>query len=88
MLLPTIHSNFLLQAFKLQEESHVNQFLMNLSPKFEIVRGALMNQEISPDLNTCVQVVVRDEIRLQTQHSILDEPKAFVSPTSKEAAPS
>lgn len=47
---------------KLLEKSHINQFSMNLQPKFESIRIALMDQEISPDLDTCVQEVLCEEI--------------------------
>lgn len=47
---------------KLLEKSHINQFSMNLQPKFESIRVALMDQEISLDLDTCVQEVLCEEI--------------------------
>lgn len=47
---------------------------MNLRLEFESMRAALMNREISMDLDTCVQVH-REEIRLQSQCTVTDEPK-------------
>ena len=64
MLLQSVSAEFLPQALKLQEELHVSQFLMNLRPEFEPVCAALMNREISPDLDTCIQEVLREETRL------------------------
>lgn len=45
-------------AKTLQDESYIGQFLMNLSLEFEAVRAALMNREVSLDLDTCIQVVL------------------------------
>lgn len=59
----------------------MSQFPINRHPEFESIRNALMNQEISPDPDKCVQEVLREEIRLQSQHHITKEPKAFVAPT-------
>lgn len=78
-------------VLKIQEESHIsqflmNQFLMNLWPDFESVQSALMNREVSLNLKTCVQEVLQEETRLLTQHVITDASKAFVVPTSEEAA--
>ena len=53
MVLDTVSTALRPEALKLQEESHINQFLMNLRPEFESVRAALMNRETSPDLDTC-----------------------------------
>eukprot|EP00268_Persea_americana_P042906 TRINITY_DN42998_c0_g1_i1.p1 TRINITY_DN42998_c0_g1~~TRINITY_DN42998_c0_g1_i1.p1 ORF type:complete len:254 (-),score=43.67 TRINITY_DN42998_c0_g1_i1:1786-2547(-) len=86
MLLNTVLSDFLPHALKLKEESHVSHFLMSLRPEFESVQSALMNREISPDLDTCVQEVLREEIRLPSQHNITNEPKAFAIPTSEDIA--
>ena len=61
MLLQFVSAAFLPQALKLQEELHVSQFLMNLRAEFEPVRTALMNRETAPDLDTCVQEVLRKE---------------------------
>lgn len=82
MLLTSISSNFHPQALKLQIESQMSQSPINRHPEFESIRNALMNQEISPDPDKCVQEVLREEIRLQSQHHITKEPKAFVAPTS------
>lgn len=52
---------------------------------WNLVHAALMNQEVSPDLDTCVQEVLREEIRLQSQHTIKDDTKAFVAPSFQNA---
>lgn len=62
MLLQSVSAKFLPKAINLQEELHVSQFLMNLRPEFELVQAALMKQEHSPDLDTCVLEVLREEI--------------------------
>lgn len=54
MLLTLVSIDFHLQALKLQEETHISQFLMNLYHEFESICSALMNEEISLDLDTCV----------------------------------
>ena len=54
MLLQSVSSEFLPHALKLKKELHVNQFLMNLRPEFDLVWAALMNWEISLDLDTCI----------------------------------
>ena len=61
MLRQSVSMAFLPQALKLQEELHVSQFLMNLPAEFEPVRVGLMNRENCPDLDTCVQEVLRKE---------------------------
>ena len=53
---------------------------MNLRLEFESVRFALMNREVSANLNTCFQEVLREELRLNSQRAILEEPKAFLDP--------
>lgn len=40
---------------------------------------ALMNWEISSDLDTCVQEILRGKIRLQAQIVLNEEPKAYVA---------
>lgn len=85
MLLNTVPSDFLPYAFKLLKESHVNQFLMNLHPEFESGWKAVIDWEISPDLDTCEQEILREKIKLQSQQSIT-EPKAFVTFTSADTA--
>lgn len=52
---------------KLQEESHVHQSLTNLHPDFEVVGASLKNQETTSNFDTCVQEVLREELRLQSQ---------------------
>ena len=44
-----------------------------------------MSREKSPDLNTCVQEVLREETRLRSTQSITSEPKIFFP--SQEPAP-
>lgn len=77
MLIQTISSGFLSEALKLQEETHISQFLMmNLRSEFEYVRSALMNREIYANLDTCFQKVLREKLRFTSQRAILEEPKA------------
>lgn len=85
MILENVSSTAHAEVIKVQEESHISQFLMNLRPEFESVRAALMNRETSPHLDTCVQEVLREEIRLQSQHSLMEEPKAFIAPSAAPA---
>lgn len=77
MLLRSVCAEFLPQALQLQE--HVGQFLVNLHPEFEPVRAALMYREISPDLDTCGQEVLHEEIRLISHYSLSEEPKALLT---------
>ena len=44
-----------------------DQFLMKLRPEFEVVRGALLNRNLVPSLDTCVGELLREEQRLITQ---------------------
>lgn len=60
-------SEFLPQALKLQGELHISHVLMNLRLEFEPIRAEFMNREISPDLDTCVQEVLREKLRLISQ---------------------
>ena len=60
---------------------------MNLGPEFESVRSALMNRENSVNLDTCFQKVLHEELRLTSQHTILEEPKAFLTPLPADSAP-
>ena len=73
-------TGFLAEALKLQEETHISQFLMNLRPEFESVRSALMNKEVTANLDTCFQEVLREELRLNSQRTILKEPTASLAP--------
>ena len=77
MVLDTISTALRPGALKLQMESHIKQFLMHLRLEFESVWAALMNREIFPDLDTCVQVVIREELRFQFQNFVVEEPRAF-----------
>lgn len=86
MILDTVPTESKSLVLKIQEESHISQFLMNLWLDFESVQSALMNREVSLDLKTGVQEVLREETRLLTQHVINDASKAFVVPTSEETA--
>lgn len=61
---------------------------MNLRPKFESIRVALMSRETSPNLDTCVQAVLCEEIRLQSQHSLMEERKAFIASSTSSASAS
>eukprot|EP00268_Persea_americana_P045371 TRINITY_DN4622_c0_g1_i1.p1 TRINITY_DN4622_c0_g1~~TRINITY_DN4622_c0_g1_i1.p1 ORF type:complete len:229 (+),score=31.44 TRINITY_DN4622_c0_g1_i1:829-1515(+) len=73
-------------VIKIQKNAHISQFLMNLRPEFEYVRAALLNREVPPNLDTCVQEVLREESRLQSQNHINEEPKAFLNPTIETLA--
>ncbi|XP_050877608.1 uncharacterized protein LOC127081390 [Lathyrus oleraceus] len=44
-----------------------DQFLMKLRSEFEVVRGALLNRNHVPSLDTCVGELLREEQRLITQ---------------------
>lgn len=44
-----------------------------------------MNREVSPDLDTCVQEVLREELQLQSQHVLTEDPKAFIAQLAEEA---
>lgn len=80
MLLQSILAEFPPQALKLQEELHVDHFLMNLRPEFEPVQAALMIRENSPDLNTCIQEVLQEQTPLVSHHSLPEEPKTLLTP--------
>ncbi|CAJ2652553.1 unnamed protein product [Trifolium pratense] len=59
--------------------SRRDQFLMKLRPEFEVVRGALLNRNPVPSLDTCVGELLREEQRLATQEimshdSVISEP--------------
>ena len=71
----------------LQEESHISQFLMNLRPEFESVRFALMNREVSANLDTCFQEVLREELRLTSQRAILEELASLLADSALLATP-
>lgn len=77
IVLASVPKELITHAKNLHEKTHVNQFLMNLRPEFESVRAALMNRECSPTLETCVQEVLREEIRLQSKKRLVEEPTAF-----------
>ncbi|KAI5410558.1 hypothetical protein KIW84_055896 [Lathyrus oleraceus] len=46
---------------------------MKLRPKFEVVRGALLNRNLVPSLDTCVGELLREEQRLATQGTMSHE---------------
>ena len=71
ILIQTVSSGFLSKALKLQEKIHISQFLMNLRPKFESVRSALLNREVFANLDTCFQEVLQEELCLNSQRAIL-----------------
>lgn len=62
-------SGSLSHVVKKQEESHINQFLMYFM-ELGTVKAALMNREGSPDLDTCFEVVLSEEIQLQSQSAL------------------
>lgn len=64
MILDTVDTATHSQVMKLQEESHISQFLMNLHPEFESVQATLMNRETCLNLDTCVQKALREELHL------------------------
>ncbi|XXG40077.1 hypothetical protein AAC387_Pa01g0879 [Persea americana] len=86
MLIQTVSHGFLSEALKLQEETHISQFLMNLQPDFELVRSAFMNSKLLANLDTCFQEVLREELLLTSQRAILEEPKAFLAPLLADSA--
>lgn len=54
-----------------------DQFLKKLRPEFEVVRGALLNRNLVPSLDTCVGELLREEQRLLTQGTMSHD--AFIS---------
>lgn len=46
---------------------------MKLRPEFEVVRGALLNRNPVPSLDTCVGELLREEQRLATQGTMSHE---------------
>lgn len=50
-----------------------------------ICPAALMNREVAPDLDTCVQEVWREELQLQSPHVLTEDPKAFIAQLAEEA---
>lgn len=66
MIIQAVPQDAIKQVLKLPEESYVSLFLMNLCPEFEAVRASIMNREPTPDLETCVQEVLREELPLQS----------------------
>lgn len=69
---------------KLQEESHISRFLMNLRPEFEQVWTAPMNQEITIDLDMCTRDSSREDLTLILQY-YHGGTKAFITPPEDTA---
>ncbi|XP_073223425.1 uncharacterized protein [Cicer arietinum] len=60
-----------------------DQFLMKLRPEFTVVRGALLNRNYVPYLDTCIGELLKEEERLLTQgimsqDSVTSEPVAYL----------
>ena len=53
IILENVASKTQLHVLRVQEESDISQFLINLRPEFELVHDALMKKETPPDLDTC-----------------------------------
>lgn len=85
MILETVPAEVHSHWINIQEESHINQFLINFRPEFELVRAALLNRETTPDLETCLQEVLGEETRLQSQNSI-EESKVFAASSTTDSA--
>lgn len=76
----------------IQEKSHINQFLVNLHPKLEVVRGVLKNRETTLTLEKWVQEVLREELWLHSYGIINNgsktmHPRLRVLPFSLHAMP-
>lgn len=63
MVLTTVPKHSLALVIKIQEQSHISQILKSLRVEFESVRVALIIREVSPELDTCFQVLL-EEIQL------------------------
>ncbi|KAF3662557.1 hypothetical protein FXO37_12404 [Capsicum annuum] len=57
-----------------QKKTRVVQFLMKLHPEFELIRGSLLNREVTPALDVVLVAVLRKETRLQTQDAMGSTP--------------
>src|SRR4051812_1754253 len=68
--------------------SRRDQFLMKLRPEFEVVRGALLNRNPVPSLDTCVGELLREEQRLLTQDTMSHDAVTFEPVTVAYAAQS
>lgn len=82
MILADLPSALHTYVLQIQKQLHINQFLMNLSPEFEPVRAALMNQDPSSDIESCVQDVVHEELRLILQQALINDLRAFLAPSA------
>lgn len=76
----------------IQEKSHINQFLMNLHPKLEVVRAALKNRETTLTLEKWVQEVLQEEVWLHSYGIINNgskttHPRLRILPFSLHAMP-
>lgn len=65
MILNSTPQRALSDVLRIQEESHISQFLMNFHPEFESIQAAYMNRETAPDLDNCVL-----KLMLQSQSSL------------------
>lgn len=86
MILAFVPSESASHVLIVQQEAQISQFLINLMPEFKPVRADLMNREIPADSDTCVQGVLREEIRLQSQTLTNYTPRAFSTQQSEETA--
>ncbi|KAH0693768.1 hypothetical protein KY285_020865 [Solanum tuberosum] len=50
-----------------RQRTMMEQFLMKLQPKFESIRGSLLNREVTPTLDVVLAAVLHEETRLGTQ---------------------
>ncbi|KAF3646642.1 hypothetical protein FXO38_19078 [Capsicum annuum] len=62
-----------------QKKTRVVQFLMKLHPEFELIRGSLLNREVTPALDVVLVAVLRKETRLQTQDAMGSTPLPSVA---------
>jgi len=58
-----------------------DQFLMKLRPEFEVVIGALLNRQLVPSLDTCVDELVKEEQRPLTQEAMSHDAFIYKSAT-------
>ena len=81
----TVSEALLLELLPLQQNSPRDQSLMKLRPEFETVRSNLMSRASLPNLDDCLQELLREE-RLVTktaleQQSFAEAPLAYVART-------
>ena len=82
MILYTVPSESLHPILRIQE-SHISQFLANLRPKYELVRTALMNRDVSLDLDCLCTRSVERRIHLYSKHTINKDPIWVIHFTSE-----